>query len=83
MYVKRRQNISICQLYCIVFLLTVRQRTSPYSFKRIRIQVRKQDSFDWYRVVSGLSINVDKTKLVNIGAWGAERLNLVGHFGLE
>ena len=39
--------------------------------------------FHWYRVASGLSINVDKTKLVNIGAWGAKRLNWEGQFGLE
>ena len=39
--------------------------------------------FHWYRVASRLSINVDKTKLVNIGAWGAKRLNWEGQFGLE
>ena len=34
-------------------------------------------------MVSGLSINLEKTKLVKIGAWGAERLNWEGQFGLE
>ena len=34
-------------------------------------------------MVSGLSIDFDKTKLVKIGAWGAKRLNWEGQFGLE
>ena len=67
MYVKRTQNYLNMSM------------TSPYSFKRIRIQIRKQDSFDWYRVMSGLSINVDNQTGQNWGV-GSRETELGGAF---
>ena len=35
--------------------------------------IKTYDIFRWYRVVSGLAINIDKTKLVRIGAYVGTR----------
>ena len=41
------------------------------------------DIFRWFRVVSGLVINVEKAKVINIGASRARRMTWEGQFGLQ
>ena len=41
------------------------------------------DIFHWYRVVSGLAIDIEKTKLVKIGACRAKRLIWEGLYRME
>ena len=46
--------------------------------------VRKTlDIFHWFKKVSGLAINMEKTKNIKIGMDRAKRLIMKGQFGLE
>ena len=41
------------------------------------------DVFHWFKKVSGLSINIEKNKMIKIGADRAKKLIWEGQFGLE
>ena len=41
------------------------------------------DVFHWFNEVSGLSVNIEKTRIIKIGADRAKRLIWEGQFGLD